>query len=232
MRHPFNKPSTTGRASFASSAFSQKNAFIFNAPDSLYFKAAKQLSDMFEKSLEKFEVEAESVNPLQLDTMERCRLLLADMAANPLAEWFLEPVDHVGLGLTDYMQVISQPMDLSTAGKKLERNEYMSPEDFSHDVRLVFQNAIAYNSAASMCAATCLPRASAFRGRPVLAIIPHLLPSAASSCFPQVRGRRRHPRHCLRPSVRAVDSGSCIGSGPAHPGPTRLAYVCAKEEVL
>ena len=27
----------------------QKNAFIFNAPDSLYFKAAKTLSDVFEK---------------------------------------------------------------------------------------------------------------------------------------------------------------------------------------
>ena len=26
-----------------------KNAFIFNAPDSLYFKAAKTLSDVFEK---------------------------------------------------------------------------------------------------------------------------------------------------------------------------------------
>lgn len=127
-----------------------KNAFIFNAPDSLYFKAAKQLADMFEKHMEKFETEAEQVNPLQLDTMVRCNLLLADIQANPLAEWFLEPVDHVGLGLTDYTQVVTQPMDLSTVGKKLERNQYMSPEDFAHDVRLVFQNAIAYNSASSM----------------------------------------------------------------------------------
>jgi hypothetical protein len=139
---------------------------------------------MFEKSLEKFEIEAEAVNPLQLDTMERCSLLLADMIANPLAEWFLEPVDHVGLGLTDYMQVISQPMDLSTAAKKLERGQYMSPEDFSHDVRLVFQNAIAYNSAASMCAEPCLPHASARSGRSRCGLHSAPQPTPASLCRP------------------------------------------------
>lgn len=78
-----------------------KNAFIFNAPDSLYFKAAKTLSDVFEKRVEELEKEAESVNAPDLGTMERCAILLTDMRSNPLAEWFLEPVDHVGLGLLD-----------------------------------------------------------------------------------------------------------------------------------
>ena len=128
-----------------------KNAFIFNAPDSLYFKAAKQLSDVFEKKLEEFEREAaESVNQPQLDTMERCNLLLADMMGNPLAEWFRDPVDHVNLGLTDYTQVITNPMDLGSIQKRTERAQYMSSEDFAADVRLVWQNAITYNSAASM----------------------------------------------------------------------------------
>jgi len=127
-----------------------KNAFIFNAPDSMYFKAAKQLSDTFEKKLEEFEREAEGVSQHQLDTMERCNLLLADMRANPFAEWFLEPVDHVALGLTDYLKVVPQPMDLGTAQKKLDRQQYLTSDDFAGDARLVFQNAIAYNSAASM----------------------------------------------------------------------------------
>jgi hypothetical protein len=35
-----------------------KNAFIFNAPDSMYFKAAKTLSDVFEKRCEDLEKEA------------------------------------------------------------------------------------------------------------------------------------------------------------------------------
>jgi hypothetical protein len=127
-----------------------KNAFIFNAPDSLYFKAAKTLSDVFEKRQEELEKEAEAVNAPDLDSMQRCSLLLVDMRNNPLAEWFMEPVNHVELGLVDYPTVIQTPMDLGTIHKKMERAQYMSVEDFAHDVRLVWQNAITYNSAASM----------------------------------------------------------------------------------
>merc|ERR1712106_358030 len=81
-----------------------KNAFLFNGPESVYFKAAKALSDAFEKKLEEIEREAEQINNPQLDTIS----------------------------------------------KKLERTHYMSPEDFARDVRLVWQNAITYNSATSM----------------------------------------------------------------------------------
>jgi hypothetical protein len=129
----------------------QKNAFLFNGPESVYFKAAKGLSDVFEKKLEEFEREAEQINNPQLDTMERCRILLDDMIQNPFSEWFREPVDHENLGLVDYLQVIKEPQDLGTISKKLERNQYMSPEDYARDVRLVWQNAITYNSATSMC---------------------------------------------------------------------------------
>merc|ERR1712086_431505 len=69
---------------------------------------------------------------------------------NPFSEWFREPVDHENMGLTDYLQVIKEPQDLGTISKKLERNHYMSPEDYARDVRLVWQNAITYNSATSM----------------------------------------------------------------------------------
>lgn len=127
-----------------------KNAFVFNTLDSMYFKAAKTLSDMFEKKLEDFEREAEAINNPQIDSMDRCNILLADLKANPLAEWFREPVDHVGLGLTDYMKVIQTPMDLGTVQKKLERSQYLSTDDFAGDVRLVWQNAITYNSASSL----------------------------------------------------------------------------------
>merc|ERR1712194_324554 len=127
-----------------------KNAFLFNGPESVYFKAAKALSDAFEKKLEEIEREAEQINNPQLDTMERCRILLDDMTMNPFSEWFREPVDHENMGLTDYLQVIKEPQDLGTISEKLERTHYMSPEDFARDVRLVWQNAITYNSATSM----------------------------------------------------------------------------------
>jgi len=127
-----------------------KNAFIFNAPDTMYFKSAKQFSDTFEKKLEEFEREAEGVSQPQVDTMERCNILLTDMKQNPLSEWFRDPVDYAALGLVDYPKIIQQPMDLSTIEKKLQRQQYLGADDFGSDVRLVWQNAITYNSASSM----------------------------------------------------------------------------------
>ena len=57
------------------------------------------------RSVEELEKEIEGVSPPELGSMERCNALLQDLRNNPLAEWFLEPVDHVALGLADYLQV-------------------------------------------------------------------------------------------------------------------------------
>merc|ERR1719382_1554852 len=134
----------------------------------MYFKAAKTLSDMFEKKMEELEREAEALNNPQLDSMERCNILLADLKANPLTEWFREPVDHIALGLTDYMKVIQTPMDLGTIQKKLERSQYLSSEDFANDVRLVWQNAITYNHATSMFGVVAAILAQSFDRRMAL----------------------------------------------------------------
>ena len=69
---------------------------------------------------------------------------------NPLSEWFRDPVNYMELGLTDYPQVIKTPMDLGSIHKKMQHKDYLSVEDFAHDVKLVWQNAITYNSSASM----------------------------------------------------------------------------------
>lgn len=100
--------------------------------------------------VEELEKELESVSPPEVGSMERCNVLLKDLYVNPLAEWFLEPVDHINLGLADYLGVCPTPMDLGTVQKKMERSQYMSTEDFAHDMRLVWQNAIAYNSPHSL----------------------------------------------------------------------------------
>ena len=55
--------------------------------------------------MEELEKESESMTVHEFGSMERCALLLQDLRNNPLAEWFLEPVDHITLGLTDYPQV-------------------------------------------------------------------------------------------------------------------------------
>lgn len=43
---------------------------------------------------------------------------------HPLSWPFLAPVDVVGLGIPDYLEVIKKPMDLGTIQKKLSDQEY------------------------------------------------------------------------------------------------------------
>ena len=48
---------------------------------------------------------------------------------------FREPVDWRGLGLYDYPQVISKPMDLLTVKQTIEKNGYKSINDCADDAR-------------------------------------------------------------------------------------------------
>jgi len=58
---------------------------------------------------------------------------------------FNQPVDHVGLGIPDYLVKIPIPMDLGTVKSRLLRGEYSNVETCATDITLVFQNAITYN---------------------------------------------------------------------------------------
>ncbi|KAI9250293.1 Bromodomain-containing protein, partial [Sporodiniella umbellata] len=58
---------------------------------------------------------------------------------------FLQPVDVVALSIPDYVEIVKHPMDLSTIEKKLNDQEYLEPEDFEQDIRLMFNNCYLYN---------------------------------------------------------------------------------------
>ena len=57
----------------------------------------------------------------------------------------MQPVDPAELNLPDYFEIIKNPMDLGTIKKKVENNGYKLISEFGADVRLTFDNAIAYN---------------------------------------------------------------------------------------
>ncbi|KAG7399090.1 hypothetical protein PHYBOEH_009780 [Phytophthora boehmeriae] len=59
---------------------------------------------------------------------------------------FNNPVDPVQWNIPDYFDIIKCPMDLGTIKKRLENDHFTSVEAFAGDVRLVFENCIAYNS--------------------------------------------------------------------------------------
>lgn len=59
---------------------------------------------------------------------------------------FSSPVDPVQLNIPDYFMIIQCPMDLGTIKKRLDNTTYYtSIESVASDVRLTFENCIAYN---------------------------------------------------------------------------------------
>jgi len=68
-------------------------------------------------------------------------LYLLQMYAWP----FYKPVETVALGLSDYFDIIRQPMDLGTVKTKMEAREYATAQEFCNDVRLIFLNCYRYN---------------------------------------------------------------------------------------
>lgn len=58
---------------------------------------------------------------------------------------FRQPVDAQALGIPDYFDIVTKPIDLSTIKMKLDRGEYKDPWEYVDDVWLMFENAWLYN---------------------------------------------------------------------------------------
>ncbi|BGO92302.1 hypothetical protein NBRC10512_007726 [Rhodotorula toruloides] len=73
--------------------------------------------------------------------------LLTLMIDHPSSWAFANPVNAEEV--TDYYNVIKEPMDLATMESKLEANSYETLDQFLHDARLIFANCRQYNDAQS-----------------------------------------------------------------------------------
>lgn len=71
------------------------------------------------------------------------------MIDSPDSQEFRQPVDHVGLGLEDYLNIVKTPMDLSTVQKKLQGNKYRGVEDCLDDIQMIWDNCKVYNAMGS-----------------------------------------------------------------------------------
>ena len=58
---------------------------------------------------------------------------------------FRQPVDPERDRAPGYRTIIHHPMDLGTLKSKLENNEYRNSSEWSHDLILIWTNAITYN---------------------------------------------------------------------------------------
>ncbi|XP_037606730.1 ATPase family AAA domain-containing protein 2B isoform X2 [Sebastes umbrosus] len=81
------------------------------------------------------------------NTLRELRLFLRDvtkrLATDKRFNIFSKPVDIDEV--SDYLEVIRQPMDLSTAITKIDNHQYLTVKDFLLDIDLICSNALEYN---------------------------------------------------------------------------------------
>jgi len=112
-------------------------------------KANSGFADFVEPSLivSKKQSKPKDTRPQRLNpALLKCSQILADLMKLPAAAFFAVPVDYVKLGILDYPTIISKPMDLGTVRTNLTNFIYQAPLAFAEDMRLVFRNAIEYNT--------------------------------------------------------------------------------------
>ncbi|XP_040848837.1 ATPase family AAA domain-containing protein 2B isoform X1 [Ochotona curzoniae] len=81
------------------------------------------------------------------NTLRELRLFLRDvtkrLAADKRFNIFSKPVDIEEV--SDYLEVIKEPMDLSTVITKIDKHNYLTAKDFLQDIDLICSNALEYN---------------------------------------------------------------------------------------
>nr|XP_023422111.1 ATPase family AAA domain-containing protein 2B [Cavia porcellus] len=81
------------------------------------------------------------------NTLRELRLFLRDvtkrLATDKRFNIFSKPVDIEEV--SDYLEVIKEPMDLSTIITKIDKHNYLTAKDFLQDIDLICSNALEYN---------------------------------------------------------------------------------------
>lgn len=73
------------------------------------------------------------------------KIIIQNLLSQDKEGWFSVPVDAEALGLTNYHQIITNPMDIGTIKTKFETNQYTTQDEVVNDIRLVFSNATLFN---------------------------------------------------------------------------------------
>ncbi|NXC50149.1 ATD2B protein, partial [Penelope pileata] len=93
------------------------------------------------------EAEKQRMEDQEENTLRELRLFLRDvtkrLATDKRFNIFSKPVDIEEV--SDYLEVIKEPMDLSTIITKIDKHNYLTAKDFLTDIDLICSNALEYN---------------------------------------------------------------------------------------
>lgn len=81
--------------------------------------------------------------PKRVPHFAAMQMILTEMQNHAAAWPFVQPVNKEEV--PDYYTVVQEPMDLSTMEKKLDSDQYTTPDEFVRDAKLIFNNCRAYN---------------------------------------------------------------------------------------
>ena len=130
-----------------------ENSSIYNGPNDIYTSSAQKLLEVViskftekEETLMRLE---KAINPL-LDDNDQVALtyilesILNDKIKSMQESWpFVRPVNKKQM--KHYYDMIKEPMDLETIGKRVSKHMYHTRDDFLNDVDLIHKNSIQFN---------------------------------------------------------------------------------------
>merc|ERR1712241_1191606 len=130
-----------------------ENSSTFNGENSVLTINCKTILDRvvmrfkeFEDKLMKLE---KMINPLLDDNDQNALSYILDNILNEKIKtmsesWpFMKPVNKKQV--KDYYEKIKEPMDLETISRKITSHKYHSREEFVRDMKLIYQNSLAFN---------------------------------------------------------------------------------------
>ena len=81
------------------------------------------------------------------EALKPCLKILQMLQQHKCALPFIEPVDVDALNIPEYLEIVKEPMDLTTIEGKLRYGKYSSPQQFDLDVLKIFNNSYLFNAA-------------------------------------------------------------------------------------
>ncbi|PIO76442.1 Bromodomain protein [Teladorsagia circumcincta] len=120
---------------------------------------------------------------------------------------FLVPVDVEGMNLSDYYDIITNPMDLGTIKKKLDNKQYANAQEFADDIMLVCSNCFTYNPATDVIHQHGRALLRAFEERPRKETLKRPQSHAIAEPAKLYCGRGRRPGSKNKPKAESSANG-------------------------
>lgn len=123
---------------------------------------------------------------------------------------FLQPVDPVALGIPHYPDIVKRPMDLSTVERNLTEGIYKEVEEFTTDMRQIWQNCYAFNGSDAPLSKWANTLSSVFEKQ--LLKMPSLASIQAAAQAAIVK-RSESPSHAFKGKSSSGGMGQIPGGG-------------------